>query len=84
MKAGERETPSGPRLAEVRLEPFDAALQLGARFRGAVVDHAAEGGRAAPARDTRQDGEQRWGSEEQSRRPGFSVERCLKCDTGGQ
>lgn len=64
MKGREQETPSGPRLAEVRLEPFDAALQLRARFCRAIVDHAAQGGPAAPARDIRQDGEVRRGSEE--------------------
>lgn len=84
MKAGERETPSGLRLAEVRLEPFDAALQLGARFCGAIVDHAAQGGCAAPVRDIRQDGERRWGSEGQSWKPRFLVEQCLKYGTGVQ
>jgi len=68
VKGRERETPSGPRLAEVRLEPFDAALQLGAHFCQAIVDHTAQGGLTAPAGggDMRQDGELRWGSEEQS------------------
>ncbi len=66
MKGRERETPSGPRLTEVRLEPFNAALQLGARFCRAIVDHTAQGGLATPARDIRQDGELSWGSEEQS------------------
>lgn len=66
MKGRERETPSGLRLAEVRLEPFNAAPQLGAHFRRAVVDHTAQGGLAAPVRDTEQDGEVRWGSDEQS------------------
>lgn len=66
MKARERETPSGLRLTEVRLEPFNAALQLRARFCQAIVDHTAQGAPAAPVRDIRQDGEVRWGSEEQS------------------
>lgn len=66
MKGRERETPSSLRHSEVRLEPFNAALQLGARFCRAIVDHAVEGGLTAPARDIRQDGELRWGSEEQS------------------
>jgi len=66
VKGRERETPSGLRLTEVRLEPFNAALQLGARFCRAIVDHTAQGGLAAPVRDVRRDGEVRWGSEEQS------------------
>ena len=66
MKGREWETPSGLRLTEVRLEPFNAALQLGARFCRAIVDHTAQGGLNAPVRDIRQDGELRWGSEEQS------------------
>lgn len=66
MKGRERETPSGLRLTEVRLEPFNAALHLRARFCRAVVDHTALGGLAAPGRDVRRDGEARWGSEEQS------------------
>lgn len=65
MKGGEREAPSGPGLAEVRLQPVDAALQLGARFCRPIVDHAAQGVLGAPVRDIRQDGELRWGSEEQ-------------------
>lgn len=66
MKGRQWETPSSLRHSEVRLEPFNAALQLGARFCGAIVDHAVEGGLAAPVRDIRQDGELRWGSEERS------------------
>lgn len=49
VKAGERETPSGLRRTEVRLEPLDAALQLGARFAEALTDHTARGGRTAGA-----------------------------------
>lgn len=70
MKGRERETPSGLRLGEVRLEPFYAALHLGARFCRAIGDHTAQGGLAAPVRDVRQDREVRWGSEEQSYYPG--------------
>lgn len=66
MEGRQWETPSGLRLAEVRLEPFHAALQLGARFCRAIVDHTARGGLGAPVRDVRQDGEERWGSGEQS------------------
>lgn len=65
MKGGEREAPSGPGFTEVRLQPVDAALQLGARFCRPIVDHAAQGALRAPVRDIRQDGELRWGSEEQ-------------------
>lgn len=69
MKGREWETPSGLRLSEVRLEPFNAALQLGARSCWALADHTAQGGLTAPARDIRQDGELRWGSQEQSHYP---------------
>ncbi|TNN81858.1 hypothetical protein EYF80_007987 [Liparis tanakae] len=60
VKGRERETPSGPRLTEVRLEPFYAAPQLGAHFCQAIVDHTAQGGLAAPARGY----EAGWGVEE--------------------
>lgn len=49
VEGGQRQGPGGARLAEVRPQPLDAELQLGARFAGAIVDHtAARGARAAP------------------------------------